>query len=66
MTVRRKIYCDIPGCDENFIESEPGAGFPNWGQLGGISLNSIPNPYLCPKHLATTADFVDSLNKAKA
>jgi len=59
MTVRRTIRCDI--CKVEYTEREPGDGFPNWGQLHGISLNGVQNPNLCPEHLHALAERADEL-----
>lgn len=60
----RTIKCDIEGCEEWHTEINFGDGHPRWGQLKGIALNGIPDPHLCPKHLAQTAEFVDNLEGA--
>ena len=60
----RIITCDIKDCQTRYEEVRTGAGFPGWGQLNGIVLNDIPNPSLCPKHLAQIAAFVDNLEVA--
>lgn len=61
MTIRRQISCDIPGCAERYLETAPGEGWPNWCVFQGIVLNGVENPCLCPSHVATVADHVDSL-----
>lgn len=42
-------------------EENHGDGFPGWGALQGISIDSHDNPSLCPEHLAKIADFTCSL-----
>ena len=59
MSVRRTVCCDI--CDAMYTEKNANDGFPNWGQLMGIKLNDVDNPYLCPDHLTKVADFIDDL-----
>lgn len=57
----RLITCDIVGCQARHEEKSPGEGFMGWGQISGIVLNGIPNPQLCPIHLAKLAEIADSL-----
>lgn len=57
----RTVTCDIKGCVERYTENQSGDGFPGWGQLNGIALNGVDNPYLCPEHLHKISEFADSL-----
>jgi len=57
--IKRTIKCDI--CGVEAIEPIDGGGWPGWGGLNGIALDGVPNPSLCPKHLAQVADFIDGL-----
>jgi len=55
----RTIVCGV--CYETAREKSEGAGFDGWGQASGFVLEGMPNPHLCPRHLADTADFLDRL-----
>lgn len=57
--IKRTVVCGV--CGMEHTETLAGEGFPNWGQLSGIVLDKDENPYLCPEHLAATADFIDKL-----
>ena len=59
MSIKKTVCCDI--CNEMYTEEKPNEGFPEWGQVTGITLNGVDNPYLCPMHLAMTADFINNL-----
>lgn len=59
MATLRTITCDIEGCDEQFTEPSPGAGWQGWGALHGIVLNGIENPTFCPSCLEKVAVFID-------
>lgn len=57
--ILRTIHCDVPGCCEApLTESAPGAGWPGWGQLLGITVGPEKvsrEPGLCPNHLRAIA-----------
>jgi hypothetical protein len=57
------VTCDI--CGESYRELKYGEGFPGWGQLHGIALDGVPDPYFCPEHLAEISDFVCQLKENK-
>lgn len=57
--IKRTVVCGI--CGIAYTEQSNGEGFPNWGQLQGIVLDGDENPYLCPQHLAFTAEGLDRL-----
>jgi len=57
--ILKTVTCDI--CGEDYQELRSGDGFPGWGQLQGIALDGIDNPYFCPTHLAVVANFVSNL-----
>jgi len=59
--ILRMIKCDICGREER--EAQPNEGWPGWGALQGVALNGVNNPSICPAHLATVAEFVDSLTE---
>lgn len=61
----RLIRCDYPKCSAQQIEPSTGEGFLGWGQVSGISLDGIPNPALCPDHLALVADALNKLSEEK-
>ena len=61
MSVKRTVCCDI--CPVTYTEEKPNEGFPGWGQLIGIELDGVENPYLCPEHLKKTAEFVDNMKE---
>lgn len=56
MSQKRIICCEV--CGLEYQETAPGAGFPGWGALHGVSFNGVQNPELCPAHLAEAAEFL--------
>jgi len=62
--IKRTIKCDI--CEAEMVEPVDGGGWPGWGGLNGIALDGVPNPTLCPEHLAVVADFVNDLKEGRA
>lgn len=56
----RTIVCDIPGCYNQSTERGPNDGFPGWGHIGGVELNGVETPNVCPACLAQLMEFVDS------
>lgn len=54
----RTLICDKADCRKTYTEPEFGAGFPGWGELGGI-LISGQTAKLCPACLAAVANFID-------
>lgn len=59
MAILQVIKCDV--CGNEHREKSHGEGFKGWGMLNGITLDGIPNPALCPEHLAKVANYVDTL-----
>jgi len=59
--ILRTIHCDI--CGAHYGETDAGEGFPDWGQLSGVSLDGDPNPTLCPVCLSRAAAFIDELKE---
>ena len=58
--ILKTIHCSV--CDDRCTEEQPGEGFPNWGQLTGITFNGDENPTLCPACLTRVATFMDELD----
>lgn len=48
------IKCSVIGCDEEYTEAAPGAGFPNWGAIHGVHNPETGEDFadLCPTHRA--------------
>ena len=59
--ILRTIECAV--CKKKYTEEKENDGFAGWGQIGGVVLNGDSNPHLCPDHLATVANFIDSMVK---
>lgn len=59
--ITRTVKCDILGCTSTATEKNHGEGWKGWGQLLGIVLNGVQNPYLCPDHLPSVAEAADKL-----
>lgn len=59
MPMLRTVKCDICGMD--YTETQYGAGFPNWMNILGISLDGNEQVWLCPVHMAKVADYIDSM-----
>lgn len=57
----RTFICDV--CGEEYQEPKFGGGAPGWGQLKGIDLDGVPNPYLCPTHLAILSEQLDRMKQ---
>jgi len=61
MAIIRTAVCDVCGLSEE--EETLNVGWPGWGQLSGLILDSKENPLLCPRHKAELADHLDVLCK---
>ena len=56
----RTVYCDVPGCKEQFQEMVYGQGFPGWGAIQGIQNRETGTVQfmLCPECLNRVKKFV--------
>lgn len=59
MPILQTFICDV--CEEQYTETEPGAGACAWGSFHGIVLDGTNNPVLCPTHKAELANKLDRM-----
>ena len=61
----RTIKCDVKGCNEQMMEPKHGDGFKEWGSVGGRANSETGEvaAHLCPKHLDTVFEFIETGDK---